>query len=59
MEDTQKKYKVKKTKHGKYVVMELMTYYDIAITELYWAEVFTGSLCDCEAYIRLHDAGYM
>ena len=24
-----------------------------------WNTVFTGSLSDCEAYIRLHEGGYM
>jgi hypothetical protein len=26
---------------------------------VYWENVFTGSLSDCEAYIRLYEKGYM
>jgi hypothetical protein len=52
------KYKVKYWQDGDYAVTEE--------TGQSWDDwdaqstvVFTGSLADCEAYIRLHESGYM
>lgn len=51
------KYKVRFYQNGNYEVLEVTT--DITETIVYETSVFQGSLADCEAFIRLHENGYM
>lgn len=51
-----KKYKVRLFQDSTYEVFEWKYY---AMDEDGWESVYQGSLADCEAYIRLHDKGYM
>ena len=55
MED--KKYKVRFYQNNTYEVLE-KKYYAYEDDDFY-ESVFHGSLSDCEAYIRLHESGYM
>jgi len=55
MED--KKYKVRFYQDKTYEVLE-KKYYTYEDDES-WESVYQGSLADCEAYIRLHENGYM
>jgi hypothetical protein len=50
------RYKVKFYQNNNYEVLELI---QGAYNEEHWDSVFQGSLSDCEAYIRLHEKGYM
>ena len=54
MED--KKYKVRFYQNNTYEVLEKKYY---AYENDGWESVYQGSLADCEAYIRLHENGYM
>lgn len=54
-----KKYKVQYWQDGDYAVYELMEESGILVDDVWWEKVFSGSLSDCEAYIRLHVNGYM
>lgn len=51
-----KKYKVSFFQDDIYEVLEWKTYIS---DEDGWEKVYQGSLSDCEAYIRLHEGGYM
>lgn len=51
-----KKYKVSFYQDNTYEVLEWKTY---SADEDGYESVFQGSLADCEAYIRLHEGGYM
>lgn len=55
MED--KKYKVRFYQDNTYEVLE-KKYYACEYDD-FWESVYQGSLPDCEAYIRLHENGYM
>ena len=55
MED--KKYKVRFYQDNTYEVLEKKYY--IYEDDECWESVYQGSLADCEAYIRLHENGYM
>ena len=52
-----KKYKVRFYQDNTYEVLE-KKYYAYEDDEC-WESVYQGSLADCEAYIRLHENGYM
>lgn len=52
----EKRYQVQFYQDSTYEVFELIN--EGSDTE-YWESVFQGSLSDCEAYIRLHEVGYM
>lgn len=49
-------YQIKNIKHNIWQVYE-KTYDDEG--DQYLKPVFAGSICDCESYIRLKDAGYL
>jgi len=53
----EKKFKVRFYQDNIYEVLEKQ-YYALEDDDFYEA-VFQGSLSDCEAYIRLHENGYM
>lgn len=55
MED--KKFKVRFYQDNTYEVLE-KKYYHYEDDES-WESAYQGSLADCEAYIRLHENGYM
>jgi len=50
-----KKYQVRFYTDNTYEVLELLS----VNGEDFWEKVYQGSLSDCEAYIRLHEEGYM
>lgn len=50
-----KKYKVEFYKDNTYEVLERLVLNEYVS----WEKVYQGSLADCEAYIRLHEGGYM
>jgi len=50
-----KKYKVRLFQDNTYEVLEYYAFED----DECWGSVYQGSLSDCEAYIRLHENGYM
>jgi hypothetical protein len=52
-----KKFKVRLYQDNIYEVLE-KKYYAFEDDDFY-ESVFQGSLADCEAYIRLHEGGYM
>ena len=52
-----KKFKVRLYQDNIYEVLE-KKYYAYEDDES-WESVYQGSLSDCEAYIRLHENGYM
>lgn len=54
-------YKVKYFMDDNYEVLELVKEGDVfdLCSEDEYESVFQGSLADCEAYIRLHENGYM
>ena len=52
-----KKFKVRLYQDNTYEVLE-KKYYAYEDDDFY-ESVFQGSLSDCEAYIRLHEGGYM
>jgi hypothetical protein len=52
-----KKFKVRFYQNNIYEVLE-KKYYAYEDDEC-WESVYQGSLADCEAYIRLHENGYM
>ena len=61
-----KKYQVKKNQGNTYQVVEMVTIfgertsaYDSEPDTVSYKNVFYGTLSDCEAYIRLHENGYM
>lgn len=59
MED--KEYTVRFYQDNTYEVLEKKWYWNIVAYEddYRWESVYQGSLSDCEAYIRLHENGYM
>ena len=50
------RFKVRFYQDDTYEVLEKKYYADEVIC---WESVYQGSLADCEAYIRLHEGGYM
>jgi len=52
-------YKVSFYMDNTYEVLEWKTYISDEGGEGSWESVYQGSLADCEAYIRLHEGGYM
>ena len=50
------KYKVVFYQNDTYEVLEWKAYFNEPSA---WESVFQGRLADCEAYIRLHEGGYM
>jgi hypothetical protein len=57
--DEEKKYKVKFWQDDTYEVLEEKWESTFTTDGIYWEQVYKGSLADCEAYIRLHENGYM
>ena len=53
----EKRFKVRFYQNDTYEVLE-KKYYHYEDDDFY-ESVFQGSLSDCEAYIRLHEGGYM
>lgn len=52
----EKRFKVRFYQNNTYEVLEKKYY---ALYDDFYESVFQGSLSDCEAYIRLHEGGYM
>jgi hypothetical protein len=57
-----KKFQVRFFQDNTYEVFEKQEFTLDKVVEEYviaWEKVYQGSLSDCEAYIRLHENGYM